>query len=500
MVAALDRQSVEGMSEEISSLTGPWAELRFAVVGPLLASPPKEGRLQEALQELAAKEWRNPLTGAYLRFSFRTIERWYYQARRVPERQSPVSALRKRPRKDRGWQRSLSERMELVLRAQYAEHPSWSARLHHDNVVARAKGDGTLGEVPSYATVRRFLRSQGLRKLPRKPKRTPTVGQLQAAQRLEQREVRSYEVEHVGALWHLDFHQGSLPVLLANGVWEKPMLLGILDDHSRLACHLQWYLGETAEYLVHGLSQAVLKRGLPRALMSDNGSAMIGAETREGLLRIGVHHELTLPYSPYQNGKQEAFWRVVEGRLLAMLEGVSDLSLELLNRATQAWVEQEYNRAVHSEIEQTPLQRFLESPSLLRVSPELEDLRLAFTRTERRTQRKGDGTVKIRGVRYEVPSRYRSLIRTHVRFAEWDLSRVYLVDAESDRVLTAIRPTDAARNASGERRRTDATSAEPERRGGMAPRLSQLMADYALSGLPPAYVPCPESESEEIPR
>ena len=324
------------MSEEISSLTGPWAELRFAVVGPLLASPPKEGRLQAALQELAAKEWRNPITGASTRFSFRTIERWYYQARGVPERESPVSALRKKLRKDRGWQRSLSERMERVLRAQYAEHPSWTARLHHDNLVARAKNDGTLGEVPSYATVRRFLRSKGLRKLPRRPKRNPTAGQLQATQRLEQREVRTYEVEHVGALWHLDFHEGSLPVLLANGVWEKPMLLGILDDHSRLACHLQWYLGETAEYLVHGLSQAVLKRGLPRALMSDNGSAMIDAETREGLLRIGVHHERTLPYSPYQNGKQEAFWRVVEGRLLAMLEGVPDLSLELLNRATQA--------------------------------------------------------------------------------------------------------------------------------------------------------------------
>lgn len=488
------------MSEEISSLTGPWAELRFAVVGPLLASPPREGGLQDALSDLAAKAWRHPVTGKAARFSFRTIERWYYQARGVPERQSPVAALRKKPRKDRGWQRSLSERMERVLRAQYADHPGWTARLHHDNLQACAQSDPTLGEVPSYATVRRFLRSKGLRKLRRESKKKLTAGQIQAAQRLEQREVRTYEVEHVGALWHLDFHQGSLPVLLANGTWQKPLLLGLLDDHSRLACHVQWYLGEeTTEYLVHGLSQAILKRGLPRALMSDNGKAMTAAETREGLLRLGVHHELTLAYSPYQNGKQEAFWRVVENRLLAMLEGVGDLSEELLNRATQAWVEGEYNRAVHSETGQTPLSRFLESPSLLRPSPELEDLRLAFTRTERRTQRKGDGTVKIRNVRYEVPSRYRALVKTHVRFAEWDLSRVYLVDTEQDRVLTAIRPTNAAQNASGERRRTGEVSAEPEDRGpsGIAPRLSRLMADYALSGLPPAYVPCSKDDDEE---
>ena len=36
-----------------------------------------------------------------------------------------------------------------------------------------------------------------------------------------------------------------------------------------------------------------------------------------------------------------------------MLEDVSDLTLKVLNEATQAWVEYEYNRGVHSEIGQT---------------------------------------------------------------------------------------------------------------------------------------------------
>ena len=46
--------------------------------------------------------------------------------------------------------------------------------------------------------------------------------------------------------------------------------------------------------------QAMLKRGLPRALMTDNGAAMLAEETREGLARLGVIHETTLPYSAYQ--------------------------------------------------------------------------------------------------------------------------------------------------------------------------------------------------------
>jgi transposase InsO family protein len=102
-------------------------------------------------------------------------------------------------------------------------------------------------------------------------------------------------------LWHADFHHGSLKVLTAGGSWVTPILLAFLDDRSRLCCHPQWYFAETAEAFVHGLCQAIQKRGLPRALMTDNGSPMTAAETREGLERLGITHATTLPYSPYQN-------------------------------------------------------------------------------------------------------------------------------------------------------------------------------------------------------
>ena len=92
------------------------------------------------------------------------------------------------------------------------------------------------------------------------------------------------------------------------------MLLGVIDDRSRLVCHLQWYLDETAHSLVHGLCQAFMKRGLPRALMTDNGAAMLAEEVTTGLAALGIVHQTTLPYSPYQNAKQESFWGRVERR------------------------------------------------------------------------------------------------------------------------------------------------------------------------------------------
>lgn len=477
-----------------------WAELRFAIIGPLLAAPPGEGELRRALADLAARTWRHPIHGKPVQFAPRTVERWFYRAR--DGRGSVVQLLRKKARKDRGEQRALSSAQQGLLREAYTAHPSWTVKLHYDNLLTRIVSDPKLGMAPSYASVRRFMRRSELRRVPRVPAAAPTAGQLAARQRLESREVRSYEVTHVGGLWHLDFHHGSLKVLLRSGEWKTPILLGIIDDYSRLVCHLQWYLsdGEGAEQLVHGLSQAILKRDLPRALMTDGGAPMIAAETRAGLLRLGIHHEQTLPYSPYQNGKIEAFWRVVEARLLAMLEGVGDLNVELLNRATQAWVEQEYNVAVHSETGLTPRQRFLDGESVLRKSPPPEDLRLAFRRTVSRSQRKGDGTVSIAGRRFEVPSRYRGIRRIHVSYAQWDLTRVYLVNLEEDRLLATLRPLDKGENASGKRRtlaKNGPGEAPVPPKSGIAPRLEQLMAAYALSGLPPAYLPTAEPGPEE---
>ncbi len=465
-----------------------WAHLRFSVVGHLLASPPKRGELRGLLKALAAREWLHPTTAEPTRFGLPTIERWYYLARKA--RTDPVGALLRKVRTDSG-QITLSEKLRAALLAQYAAHKSWSYQLHRDNLAALVAADATLLPLPSYSTIRRCMKALGLLKRRRLCARD-TAGAQQAEARLELREVRSFEAEYVNGLWHLDFHHGSRKVLTARGEWMTPLLLGVLDDRSRLCAHLQWYLAETAENLVHGLSQAIQKRGLPRALLTDNGSPMVAAETREGLSRLSIIHETTLPHSPYQNAKQEVFWAQVEGRLLAMLEGCEELTLAALNEATQAWVEMEYHREPHREIGTTPLQRFLAGPDVGRPSPDSAALRLAFAKEEDRTQRKSDGTVSIEGRRFEVPSRYRHLERVRVRYASWDLSHLHLIDERTGNILSRLYPLDRTRNADGKRRTLEppaltAQVAPPA--PGVAPLLKKLLADYAATGLPPAYLP-----------
>jgi transposase InsO family protein len=481
-----------------------WAHLRFSVVGPLLAAPPARGELQAALEALAATSWLHPVTGTPIQFGVSTIERWYHQARRATI--DPVGRLRRKVRRDAGQQPAVAESCRQTLLEQYAAHHGWSYQLHYDNLAAQVRTDATRGPLPSYATLRRFMKAHGLLKQRRYP---DTPGGRRAAARLEQREVRSFEAEYVHGLWHLDFHHSSKKVLTSAGEWVTPLLLGVLDDRSRLACHVQWYLGEeTAEHLVHGLSQAFQKRGLPRALMTDNGAAMIAAEVTQGLTRLGIVHHTTLPHSPYQNAKQEVFWAQVEGRLVAMLEGVADLTLAVLNDATQAWVELEYQRAVHSETRSSPLERCAQGPDVGRPCPDSNALRLAFTTEERRTQRRSDGTVTIAGQRFEIPARYRLLSRVAVRYASWDLTHVHLVDERTGTVLARLYPLDKAKNADGRRRTLEPGlldgATPPPSPPGIAPLLRQLMTDYAATGLPPAYLPQPVTidahpNSEETP-
>ena len=479
-----------------------WAYLRFSVVGQLLAAPPPKGELRAELERLAAREWQHPITGLPVRFGVSTLERWLSKARQ--ENRDPVRVLRRKVRTDVGAQGSLSLAMREALRAQYAGHMSWSVALHHVNLQALAEQRPELGLVPSYSTIRRFFKAQGLFKRRRLSARR-TAGVERAEARLMQREVRSYETDHVGALWHVDAHHGSLKVVTSRAEWYQPVLIGIIDDRSRLLCHLQWCRSENAENLAHSLMQALLRRGLPRALLSDNGTAMCAEEITEGLARLGVLHETTLAFAPHMNAKIETLWTTVEGRLMAMLESVADLTLEFLNEATQAWAEFGYNRTIHSEIGSTPLTRWAAGPDVLRPSPDSTALRLTFARTERRAQRRSDGTVVIDARRFEVPNAFRHLDRLLVRYARWDLSQVHLVDEHSGQTVARLYPLDKSANANGIRRPLEPVatrSAQPSPGAvtpatGIAPLLANLMRQQRATGLPPPYLPQPERADEE---
>jgi hypothetical protein len=111
-----------------------WARLRFSIIDTLLAAPPAKGALRATLRQLAAREWRHPISGAPIRFSVSTPERWLYRSRN--EKHDPVRLLRRKQRDDAGEQTSMTPSLRQALLAQYNAHKSWSATLHLQRVGA----------------------------------------------------------------------------------------------------------------------------------------------------------------------------------------------------------------------------------------------------------------------------------------------------------------------------------------------------------------------------
>jgi hypothetical protein len=81
--------------------------------------------------------------------------------------------------------------------------------------------------------------------------------------------------------------------------------------------------------------------------------------------------------------------------------------------------------------------------------------------------------------------------RVVIRYAQWDLARVDVVDPNTGVIVARILPLDKERNADGKRRHLQSVTDAPPpvRSGEPAPLLRKLMQEHAATGLPPGYLP-----------
>ena len=207
---------------------------------------------------------------------------------------------------------------------------------------------------------------------------------------------RRFEAELPNDLWQGDCMHG--PRVIVEGKLLKSFLFAMIDDHSRLIPHAQFYLRENIESFRDCLVQALEKRGLPRRLFLDNGPSFRSHSLKYGCARVGIALLHTQPYSPESKGKIERWYRTVRMQFLPTL--AQQITLEQLNRRLWRWVEEEYHHSVHSSTAQKPLQRYLDHLQALRAAP--KDLRDYFRTPVRRKVDKVR-TVSLNGTLYEAP-------------------------------------------------------------------------------------------------
>lgn len=408
------------------------AKFRYSVISELLIHRHSHGQLKSKVIELSRENWMSP-GGKSVKIPVSTIERWYYKARKNPD---PVAALTPAWGKTSSRQSTVTKDFATILNDLRQLHPRWTTKLLHDNATIVARRENI--PVPSYDATMRYCRRHGLRKQasPLKSRRHQPL---------------LYEMPYANSMWHLDFHHGKseLYITNSNGKLEKPYLIIIKDDYSRFITHAQWYLSESGECLVHALSQAILKFGIPAVIYQDNGAAMVCAEYKEGLKRLGCSSKYTRVKSPYMNGKAESLFARIEQRCLASI--APGLTLEQLNLCTNAWIHGEHNHGKHRSLDQKPAQRF-NSHKVGRPAPnDPEILRKAFTITIPRMVRKSDNSITVDGIRFQLPDSYVGDNSVKVAYARWDLSWVHLVHPVSGEFAQRIFPVNPESNAQGKR-------------------------------------------------
>jgi len=350
------------------------AIFRFSVISDFVnGSQIDRKEKQRLVQQKCARKWNIPFS-TRTSISESTLYRWI---RLYKNSNTTLKSLSPGTRADKGKSRCMDEETCLALANLRYQMPKATAR--HLIATMEKRRLVTAATMPSLSSVYRFLHQHRLMHL--------------AAQKPVDR--RKFEAELPNDLWQSDVMHG--PRVEIDGRKRKSYLIALLDDHSRLILHGQFYPNEQLQSYLHSLKHALLKRGLPRKLYVDNGPAFRSRHLQQVTASLGIALIHSKPYTPQGRGKIERFFRTVRTDFIT---GFIGKTLAELNEAFDLWTNEIYHQRKHGATGQKPFQRFTANMQCLRVAP--KNLKDYFRQTVRRRVAK-DRTVTLMGHLFEAP-------------------------------------------------------------------------------------------------
>jgi len=355
------------------------ALFRYGLISDLKDLPKGRGNhLYRLLGEKSARDYNIP-GSRRTKVAPETIRHWL-----KVYREGGFDALRPKPRRDQGESRSIPKEVQDVLLTIKDEHPEYSVPM----VIAEARTVDIVGAAVPLppSTVHRLLSRHGLMK--KKSEAT-------------EKDHRRFEYANAGDLWMSDVMHGPA-VFIEGRRKRKTYLIAFIDDATRVIPHAEFALSENSAAFMPVLKQAIMKRGFPKRLFVDNGSAYRSHHLALVMAKLGVTLVHARAYHPQAKGKIERLFRTVRSQLLVRLQEPDLSSLEALNRRLWAWVEGEYHQRPHRGLdEETPLDRWAKSADGVRYPGAGTDLDDLFLFEQKRRVRR-DRTVSLDGFIYEV--------------------------------------------------------------------------------------------------
>ena len=355
--------------------------------------------------------------GRRFRFTWRTIQTWYSRYKK-----DGTTSVLSKPRSDKGKTRKMTpeEVLEAIEAVRGHFHGPYNVTAFYRACIEHGLLDR---ERIAPNTFRRVVKAHELLKPDR---------EVLSKRRL------AFAKAHANELWQADTMVGPYVQHGAGKVQSK--LIAFLDDASRVVCHGEFFLADNTEALLRAFRTALYKRGLCECLYVDHGSNYASLEMTQVCQRIGC----ILCHTPVRDGaakgKIERFFRTVRESFLTRALDLT--SLEALNRAFFAWVEDDYHQHEHSSLGMRPIDRFGLDLGPIRFLPpsEVND-ELFFVEQQRSVL--ADNTFSLKNTRFEAPRDLRGR-KVQVRFDRLKFERA-IVYFKGERMGEA-RPVDFVAN------------------------------------------------------
>ena len=396
------------------------AQFKLAVIAPAI-----HGLYPEASRNAYYKRvTQQPLTlpdGSTAHYKPGTLSKWESLYRK-----GGIDTLMPKERSDSGGTRALPDTAVDEIYRLKAEFPRLNATQIHRQLVAGSFIPATV----SVCAVQRFVKHHDL-----KSAKNPSM-----------RDRRAFEEDAFGKMWQAD--TCYLPYITENGVRRRVYCIMIIDDHSRFLVGGGLFYNDNAYNFQKVLKDAMAAHGVPAKLYVDNGCSYSNEQLSLICGSIGTVLLHTKIRDGASKAKIERQFRTLKETWLYTLDMDSITSLAQFGGLLKDYM-RTYNTSVHSGIGTTPMERYQQARSAIRMPKSREWLEECFLNRITRKVNK-DSTVSIDKVSYDVPMQFISS-KVEIRFLPDDMSSAFIL-YEGEHY--PIRPTDKNENCRTKRNNT----------------------------------------------
>ena len=408
---------------------------KFSILSPVLNGQVPNNT--EYFKQVAASPIDMPYYGMR-NYSYKTLESWLCDYNK-----KGLEGLIRGTRSDKGKSRKIT----MELGEEIAKRVKANAKVPVTMLYEQMVSDDLINPLNiSRSTVYRYIEDLSL------------AGELK--DNSENPEILRFAHEHVGDLWQGDVMYGYHITVGKRKV--QTYLHMFIDDASRYPVYTQFYLSQNFETLRHCFKEAVLRRGIPKLVYTDNGKIYRSQQFEYICASLGCTLLHSQPFVPRGRGKVERMFHTVRMRFLSTLDPTTIKDLDDLNQRYFKWLEDDYKRKAHSGLNGlSPHDVLMSQVTKLNLTTDIIRINENFLlRVTRKVQ--GDATIQIDNILYETDARFAGR-RMEIRYEpEWlkDMTKTLPLYEDGKKVGEAkmVRFHDnahAVRRFKGNRRKSD---------------------------------------------